>query len=229
MQHLAIIPDGNRRWAKQHKLESIFGHQRGTEIVKTAINVCLNHEIPYLSLYTFSLENFNRSDLEKNYLFNLLIDSFAKEQLAELIRGGIRIRFIGDHTLFPPKLHNTITYIQDQTKHLSKLNLNLLFCYGAKTEITHAVRKLAQQAKDGLIDVNQINEDSIHNALWTADIPDPDLIIRTGGIVRLSNFLLYQAAYSEFTFLDCYWPEVTQELLEQCIQKFETINRNFGR
>lgn len=228
MQHLAIIPDGNRRWAMKNKLESLFGHRQGMETVKSAIKTCIKNGIKYLSFYTFSIENFRRSDNEKNYLFTLLADGVAKE-LSELIKSGVRVRFIGDRLLFPQQIHRVIANIETQTQHLETLNLNLLFCYGAKTEIAHAVKLLASQVKDGTLNIDDINEDKVHGALWTAGMPDPDLIIRTGGVIRLSNFLLFQAAYSEFSFLDCHWPEVTEELLNGCIQDFKSTQRNFGR
>lgn len=227
MQHLAIIPDGNRRWAAQNKMESLFGHKRGMDIVRNAISVCIKNGIKYLSFYTFSSENFNRSDVEKSYLFTLLADGFSKE-LPELIQQGIRIRFIGDRSRFPHQIAGVVQEVETKTQHLETLNLNLLFCYGAKNEIAHAVKSIAQKIKDGLMSVDQIDENAVHGALWTAGMPDPDLIVRTGGAVRLSNFLLYQAAYSEFLFLDCFWPEVTEEQLNNCIETFKQTKRNFG-
>ncbi len=228
MQHLAIIPDGNRRWAAQNKLESFFGHQKGMETVRSAIKVCIKNEIAYLSFYTFSIENFRRSDIEKRYLFNLLTEGFTKE-LPELIDAGIRVRFVGDRAMFPEQIRDTIEIIEKQTAHLNRLTLNLLFCYGAKSEIAHAVKKIAQDVKEGRVQIDDINDTIVDNALWTAGIPNPDLIIRTGGVVRLSNFLLLQAAYSEFLFLDYYWPDMTEERLEQCLEQFKQTQRNFGQ
>lgn len=228
MQHLAIIPDGNRRWAMKNKLESLFGHKRGMETIKSAIQVCIKNSVQYLSFYTFSLENFRRSDGEKSYLFTLLAQGLLKE-VTDLIAHGVRVRFIGDRSLFPDAVRDVISDVELQTAHLNVLNLNLLFCYGAKAEITDAFKALARQIKDGTLSIDQINEETVHNALWTGGMPDPDLIIRTGGVSRLSNFLLFQAAYSEFSFLSCYWPEVTEELLEQCVQDFKSTQRNFGK
>jgi undecaprenyl diphosphate synthase len=228
MQHLAIIPDGNRRWASQHKLASFFGHKKGLEPVRYAIKVAIKNGIKYLSLYTFSIENFRRSENEKSYLFDLLMTELPKE-LPDLINNGVRIRFIGDRSRFPSHIIDAIKRIEDQTSHLDTLNVNLLFCYGATTEIAYAVKVLAQKVKDGLLNVDDIDEQTVHDSLWTAGMPDPDLIIRTGNLARLSNFLLFQAAYSEFSFLDCFWPEVTEERLEQCIQSFNNTKRNFGK
>ena len=227
MQHLAIIPDGNRRWAAKNKLASFLGHQRGLDVVKTAVTFCIKNSIKYLSFYTFSLENFRRSEVEKNYLFNNLLKD-SKKELPELIKQGVKIRFFGERSLFPAQVREIIDHIEAETKHLTVLNLNLLFCYGATLEITQAVKQIAQRVRDGLLSVDQIDEHAVRNALWTSDIPDPDLIVRTGGVMRLSNFLLFQAAYSEFAFLDCLWPEVTEEKLGSCVDQFNKTKRNFG-
>jgi undecaprenyl diphosphate synthase len=228
MQHLAIIPDGNRRWAAQHKMESFLGHKKALEPLRTAIKVCIKNSIKHLSFYTFSLENFKRSEQEKSYLFNsLLADSFTKE-LPELINNGVRVRFIGDRSRFPDTVRAAVDQMEGETKKLSVLNVNLLFCYGATAELAQAVKSIAQKVKDGVLSPEQISEETLRSSLWTAGIPDPDLIIRTGGLARLSNFLLFQSAYSELSFLDCFWPEVTEEKLEHCIDHFRQIKRNFG-
>lgn len=228
MQHLAIIPDGNRRWAAKNKIESFLGHQRGMDTVKSAISVCIKNSIKFLSFYTFSLENFKRSEIEKNYLFNLLSSGFSKE-VPDLIKHGVKICFIGDRSRFPEKIKSVVEKVEEQTKHLDVLQLNLLFCYGATAEITDMAKRLAQRVKDGLLEIENIDETVVHQALWTGGIPDPDLIVRTGGVVRLSNFLLFQAAYSEFSFLNCYWPEVTESDLESCVQRFKITQQNFGK
>ncbi|MBM3886883.1 di-trans,poly-cis-decaprenylcistransferase [Candidatus Dependentiae bacterium] len=227
MQHLAIIPDGNRRWAKANKLESIFGHRKGLDIVKTAIKVCIEKNIKYLSFYTFSLENFNRSEIEKKYLFSMLADEF-RAALPELLEQRIRVRFIGDSAYFPSIIRDTIADVERETANCDKLNLNLLFCYGSRGEVVHAAKVLAQKVKEGLLNIEEITEESFGNSLWTAGTPDPDLIVRTGNTVRVSNYLLYQGAYAEYMFLEQYWPEVTEEILGSCIEKFKNIKRNFG-
>jgi undecaprenyl diphosphate synthase len=228
MQHLAIIPDGNRRWAAQHKLESFFGHKKGLEPIRSAIKVCIKNSIKYLSFYTFSLENFKRSEHEKSYLFDLLTEKFTTE-LPELINNGVRVRFIGDHSQFPDTIRRIALQTEQATQNLSVLNVNLLFCYGATAELTQAVKHIAQQVKDGSLSPEQITEETLRSSLWTAGMPDPDLIIRTGGLARLSNFLLFQSAYSELSFLDCFWPDVTEEKLEHCIENFQQTKRNFGK
>lgn len=228
LQHLAIIPDGNRRWAREHKLEAVLGHKAGMNTVKHAIAVCLEHKIKHLSFYTFSLENFKREEAEKSYLFSMMAKGFTQE-LPALIENGIRVRFIGDRSYFPAVLKGVVDDAERQTAHCEKLNLNLLFCYGGKSELVHAARALARQVAQGALDPEAIDEAMLGDSLWTSGIPDPELVIRTGKASRLSNFLLYQSAYSELMFLDCYWPEVTKELLRQCIADFGAIKRNFGK
>lgn len=229
MQHLAIIPDGNRRWAKANKLESFFGHRRGLDVVKTAVRSCIKNGIKHLSFYTFSLENFRRSEVEKNYLFSMLASEF-RSAIPELVQENIRVKFIGDKSCYPAQIKDVIQEIELATAGGDRLNLNLLFCYGARQELMFAAKAIAQKVKEGFLDVASITEETLGKSLWTAGTPDPDLVIRTGSgqSPRMSNFLLYQAAYSEWMFLDQYWPEVTEELLQSCIEKFENIKRNFG-
>ncbi|MBD3272988.1 di-trans,poly-cis-decaprenylcistransferase [Candidatus Dependentiae bacterium] len=228
MQHLAIIPDGNRRWAKKNKLKSFFGHKKGMESFRMTVRFCLKKGIKYLSFYTFSLENFNRPEEEKNYLFKLLMGESIK-QLPELKEQGVKIRFIGDKNYFPKNVLTSIKKLEEETKQNNKLNVNLLFCYGAQREIVHATKKLAEEVKKGALKLEEINEQVLENSLWTAGMPNPDLIIRTSKRARLSNFLLYQAAYSEFMFLDIFWPEIKENHLECCLNEFKGIQRNFGR
>jgi len=227
MNHLAIIPDGNRRWAKEHKLEAFFGHKKGVDAVRSAITVCIKNGIKYLSFYTFSLENINRPELEKSYLFKLLSTEFTS-LLPELIKEKVRVRFLGDRNLFPKDIRTTIGDVEEKTKHLNTLNLNLLFFYGGQQEIAQAMQKIASQVQHGELEIKDISVNTIKDSLWTSGMPDPELIIRTSGISRLSNFLLYQAAYSEFMFLDSFWPETNEAMLQGCIDKFTGIKRNFG-
>lgn len=227
MQHLAIIPDGNRRWAVNNKMDAIFGHKKGVEALRSAVKVCIKNGIKYLSFYTFSLENFKRTEYEKNYLFNLLITE-SKKILPELVEQGVCVKFLGDRSLFSPSVLEAIQEVEQQTSKAETLQLNLLFGYGAQQEIVYAARLLAQQVKEGKLAPESITVDMLKNNLWTGGIPDPDLVIRTGNVSRTSNFLLYQTAYSEWFFLDPFWPEVTEALLEECLHKFTTIKRNFG-
>ncbi|MFA5074668.1 MAG: polyprenyl diphosphate synthase [Candidatus Babeliales bacterium] len=228
MQHLAIIPDGNRRWAKKNKLQTFLGHKKGLSALKIAVEFCLKNNIKYLSFYAFSIENFNRSQTEKNYLFNyLLIEEFSS-QLPELIKQEVSVRFLGKRDLFPINTCDLIAQTEEQTKNLKKLILNILFCYSAKNEISEAAKKIAQKVKAGILLEDQIDENLFSQHLLTVGIPDPDLIIRTSGEKRISNFLLFQASYSEFIFLDCLWPDITMADFDKCLHDFKNIKRNFG-
>lgn len=229
MEHLAVIMDGNRRWAKKNNSlsEDKFGHKKGKDSARLVVEFCIKNNIKYLSLYAFSLENFNRPEEEKDDIFNILLGGIDSE-LDNLKKEGVRIRFIGDRTKFPKHLIPSITKAEIRTAEEIKLNLNILFCYGAQQEYVHVVRDLAQKVKQGVINVEDIDNNMIQNALWTAGIPNPDLILRTSGVSRLSNFLLYQAAYSELAFLDCYWPEITEDHLAECIAEFKNTKQNFG-
>jgi len=227
MKHLAVIMDGNRRWAKKKGLRSFLGHRQGAKSIKKITDFCLKKGISYLSLYTFSIENFNRSEQERSYLFEL-IKNEALKQLDLFLKHGVRVRFLGERSLFPESIKSTIEEIEERTKDLDKLNLNFLFCYGSRQEIVDGIKKLFQKIKQGLISENDISEKELADCLWTAGMPEPDLIIRTGGAVRLSNFLLFQAAYSELYFLDCLWPEIDETHLQGAYDKFSASQRNFG-
>jgi undecaprenyl diphosphate synthase len=230
MQHIAMIMSGNRRWARENKLSAAFlGYDKGIEAVRNAISFCLNNSIKHLSLYAFSLENFKRPEEEKKYLFKLLALWFKRE-LASVVKEKICIRFVGDRSFFPEEVREVIEKIESRTKNYSRLCVNFLFCYGAQQEIINAAKVLASKVKSGEISEDQIDATTFKKSLWLGDIPEPDLIIRTGskGEIRLSNFMLFQAAYSELLFLDCYWPEITEERLNQCMKSFKNTQRNFG-
>lgn len=229
MHHLAMIMDGNRRWARENKLEALsLGHKEGMESIKRSIKFCLDKNIKYLSLYTFSLENFRRGEKEKKYLFDSL-NNYLREHLEEFIEKEVRLRFVGDRDYFPSIVVDRINEAEEKTKNLEKLCVNFLFCYGSKQEIIHAAKKVAKKVKDGDLDINEIDEDSFRKEMWMNGAPDPDVIVRTGKTLRISNFLLFQAAYSEFIFLDCYWPEVDEAVLQSCVDRFYEVKRNFGR
>ncbi len=228
MQHLAIIPDGNRRWAKQNKLQAILGHSKGGQSVKAAISVCLQNKIKYLSIYIFSLENFNRSDSEKDYLFKMIPDQI-QENKANLLQNRVRVQFLGDRNMFPKDTLDVVHSIEEETKNFDNLTLSFLFCYGGRQEILTAVKDLCKDVASGAVSADKIDEQILRNYMWASSLPDPDLIIRTSGISRLSNFFTFQAAYSELMFLDCFWPEVNQERLQKCIDDYTNIARNFGK
>lgn len=228
VNHIAMVMDGNRRWAKKRGLRSMLGHSEGVNSVKKVIEFCLKKGIRYVSLYAFSIENFKRSAIEKSFIFNLLVKA-ANKDLAQLVKQGVRVRFIGDRSLFPDQVKTSCQQIEQETAHLDKLNLNLLFCYGGRQEIVESVKNIACKVKRGQLSENDISEDLITQNMWSGDTPDPELIVRTGGARRLSNFLLYQSAYSELYFLDCFWPDITMNDLEQVYEDFTQRKRNFGR
>lgn len=227
VQHLALIMDGNRRWAKRQSLMPWLGHQQGTETVQRVIEFCLDNNINNLSLYTFSLENFKRSTEEITYLFNIIIEQ-ADKALPKLLEQGVCIKFIGDKKCFPESVWPTVEKLESQTAHFSNLKLNILFCYGARQEIVAATINIAQDVQAGKIELGDIDQALFEKYLWSNFTPEPDLIIRTGGIKRLSNFLLYQAAYSEIYFTDCLWPDLTKEDLKKALEDFKQRKRNFG-
>jgi undecaprenyl diphosphate synthase len=225
--HVAFVMDGNRRWAEQQGFESWRGHREGVESLRRVIDFCLLKKIPYASFYTFSLENFKRSEEEKSYLFKLIIEQ-ADSQLPIFLEKKARVRFVGDRAKFPNNVRKICERIEDATRMLSTINLNFLFCYGARQEMVDAVKKVVTATKEGRFHEEDISQELLNDLLWTRDLPEPDLIIRTGGVKRLSNFLLYQAAYSEIYFMDCLWPEITTHHLEAALLDFQTCTRNFG-
>lgn len=227
IKHLACIMDGNRRWAKKQNRVPWYGHKEGVEAVKRVVRFCLEQQISYLSLYTFSLENFRRSPIEQQFLFKLLVEE-AERGIDEFIQNEIGIQFVGDRTLFPQEVIPACQMIEEKTAHLNKLKLNFLFCYGARQEIVSSIKTVITDVQEGRLQTQELTEELFQQYLWTGAMPEPDLIIRTGGFKRLSNFLLYQSAYSEFCFLDCLWPELTTQHLQEAVAEFVACRRNFG-
>lgn len=228
IRHLGIIMDGNRRWAKRNGFKPWIGHKQGVEPVKTTLKFCLENKIPYVTLYAFSLENFKRSAQELHYLFDILAQEIASKELESLFEQGIKVTFIGDKSRFPEQLHETIDTVQEKTKNGDKLHMNILFCYGGQQEIVATTKKLAQQVQAGTLQPEDITPELFEKSLWTNGTPAPDLILRTGGAQRLSNFLTYQSAYSEILFLNCFWPDLTNDDLINAVNKYESSQRNFG-
>lgn len=226
--HLAVVPDGNRRWAKERGLDPWIGHREGVKPLKTAVQFCIKHKIPYLSAYVFSLENFRRPEKEVSYLFDVLANDIFTNELDDLIKNGVRVRVVGDRAAFPEKLRTVIEHAEERTKEGTALTLVFLFCYGGQQELVASVRDIARAVADRTLSPDSIDEKIIADHLWTHDIPNPELIIRTGGMQRLSNFLLYRAAYSELCFMKKYWPDVTERDLEEALEQFAQTTRNFG-
>ena len=227
INHIAFIMDGNRRWAKNSGLLQLYGHKEGVNTVKRVASFCLEKKIKHLSLYTFSIENFKRSEREKAYLFNMIVKE-ARKSLQEFKKRGIRVAFVGDRSLFPDIVLPVCEELELETALCDNLHIQFLFCYGARQEIVSGVKKIVQKVKKGELCEHDINETILQDHLWSSDFPEPDLIVRTGGQVRLSNFLLYQAAYSEFCFLDCMWPELSESHLNSIVAGYLERQRNFG-
>ncbi len=226
-QHIAVIMDGNGRWANSQGMSRVAGHKRGVEAVKNLIKGCLHHEIPYLSIFAFSSENWNRPESEVKALMELLMTAL-KNQTKKLDENGVRLNLIGDLSKFDPKIQQLAQQAMRDTAHNDKLIFNVAINYGGRWDVTEAAKRIAQKVVDGELSVEQIGESTISQELSTADQPDPDLLIRTSGEYRISNFMLWQAAYAEFYFTDLLWPEFDEEAFTQALIKFTSRDRRFG-
>lgn len=225
--HIAIIMDGNRRWAKQRNLDTRLGHKKGAETLENIVRYCNKIGIKYLTVYAFSTENWKRSKEEVGALMLLLqnyLDDFAKKADAE----NIRINMLGNREGLSTGLLNKIDNTVERTKNNTGLTFNVAFNYGGRDEIIKAVKKIAQDVENKAISIDEINEELLSKKLYTKEIPDPDLMIRTSGEIRTSNFLPWQLVYSEFYFTDKLWPDFTQEDLDKAIEEYNRRTRNFG-
>lgn len=227
-QHVAVIMDGNGRWAKSRDQERTFGHKNAIKAVREVINACNEVNIPYLTLYTFSTENWNRPTEEVNTLMDLLSSTLLQEA-EEIFSKGLRIHAIGDLERLPDTVREQLLNIIELTKNNNKGNLILALSYGSQREILDAVKEISKKVKDGEVDINDIDEKLFENHLYTKDFPPVDLLIRTSGEVRISNFLLWQIAYAELQFLDTLWPDFTKEDFFQCIVNYQSKERRFGK
>ena len=228
LKHIAVIMDGNRSWAKEKHLPSAMGHSKGVESLKNILKACHSYGVEYLTVYAFSTENWNRSQEEVNFLMTLLANTL-KNELAELDENEVRIKFIGDIDGLNPDLQKILRNSEEQTKNNTGVKLQIAFNYGSRMEITRACKNIAQQVKDGLINLDDITENTISGNLFTAEIPDPDLLIRTGGEKRISNYLMWQCAYSEIYVTDTYWPEFDKNSLADAIFEYGRRTRRFGK
>lgn len=225
--HIAIIMDGNRRWAKERNIETKLGHKEGAENLKRIAKYANKRGISYLTVYAFSTENWKRTKEEIGALM-ILLQKYVEDFLTDDNLDNIRVNVIGDISKLEQGLQKSIQKIVEKSKENTGLTLNIAFNYGGRDEIVKAMQKIGNQIKDGSLQVEDINEDLIENSLYTKGMPEPDLMIRTGGQQRISNFLLWQLAYTEFLFIPKYWPDFTEEDLEEAISSFENRNRNFG-
>lgn len=224
MQHLAIIMDGNRRWAKQHGLPTLEGHRRGYDKVKAVGEWCLDRNIKYLTVYAFSTENWNRAPAEIEYLMKLFEQALTNE-LDDFVRLGLRLKVIGERSRFSTTIQQAIERAEAATAGGTRGTLQLGLNYGGRLEIIEACKQLVAQNSNPA----NITEEIFAAQLWTASAPDPDLIIRTGGEQRLSNFLLWQSAYSELYFTPTFWPDFTETDLDVAIAEYESRQRRFGK
>jgi undecaprenyl diphosphate synthase len=226
-KHVAIIMDGNGRWAAAHRLPRVAGHREGAKAVRRSIEAAMRAGVGWLTLYAFSSENWRRPASEISDLTGLL-RQYIKSELAELKANGIRVRAIGERERFPPDIQAQIAAAEQATSENTRLNLNVALSYGSRAEIAAAARKLAEAAWAGQIDPATIDETAVAQHLFTTGMPDPDLVIRTSGEHRLSNFLLWQAAYAELVFLDVLWPDFAAEHFATALNEFGRRERRFG-
>tara|TARA_A100000171_G_scaffold49430_1_gene58512 strand:+ start:1106 stop:1891 length:786 start_codon:yes stop_codon:yes gene_type:complete len=227
-RHVAIIMDGNGRWATRRKMPRMFGHQKGVLALKRAVEACLEQRVDFLTVYAFSTENWRRSEMEVNGLMSLLKKTL-KSELADLHKQGIRLKTIGRRDRLPKDLIALIDNAVKVTADNTKMTLVMALDYGGRDEIVSATRFLAQSVKEGSLDPEDITDEIFSKALYTADIPDPDLFIRTSDVVRLSNFLIWQTTYTELFFLKKCWPDFQKEDLCEAIRQFQGCERRFGR
>lgn len=225
--HVAIIMDGNGRWARERNLSRIEGHRRGSEIVSTIVDISRKIGIGVLTLYAFSKENWNRPELEVEGLMSLLGEYLQKE-LPEMMEKNVRLTAIGRLDSLPEFVRNILFETISITGKNSGLNLNLALSYGSRAEITDALVNIVKKINDGDLSVGDINEEAISRNLYTKDMPDPDLLIRTSGEMRLSNFLLYQLAYTEIFITDTYWPDFTPEKYFEALKDYSKRERRYG-
>ena len=227
-EHIAVIMDGNGRWAKEHGKPRIFGHRNGVKAVRAISEGAAEIGVKYLTLYAFSTENWNRPKLEVEALMTLLV-STVRNELKTLNENKIKLNAIGDLSQLPPKTYKSLQEGINDTKDNDRMTLTLALNYSSRWEITEAMRTIADAVKAGTINSSDINDDLIQKHLTTNDLPDPELLIRTSGEHRVSNYLLWQIAYAELYFTDTYWPDFRKEDLYEAIVDYQSRERRFGR
>jgi undecaprenyl diphosphate synthase len=226
-RHIAIIMDGNGRWAQKHTIGRIRGHRKGAQAVRTVVRACREIGVKYLTLFAFSIENWERPEKEVQALM-LLLEEYLIKEIDELQEQGIRLTTIGDIDRLHPQVREKLLQVKESTLKNDKMILNLALSYGGKDEIIRAVKKIIEENKNGKIDINEINKETFSNYLYTCGIPDPDLLIRTSGEYRISNFMLWQTAYTELYFTEVLWPDFTRDDLFKAIASYQKRERRFG-
>lgn len=226
-QHVAIIMDGNGRWAEKQGLSRMVGHQRGVQSLRQTIEAALEYGVKFLTVFAFSSENWRRPPLEVQYLMHLIQENIMKE-LPTLIKNNIRVQIIGNRNLLSSETRISLEKVEHQTSTFNDLTLTIAISYGGRQEIAQTAQKLADRVKKGEIEVKDITPDVFGAHLETGDFPDPDLLIRTSGEQRISNFLLWQLSYTELVFLDVFWPDFSKEHFAQALQQYHQRKRRFG-
>lgn len=226
-KHIAIIMDGNGRWARSRNLPRALGHRAGVEAIREVVKECNRLGVKYLTLYAFSTENWRRPSEEVNTLMKLLVD-YLKKEVNELHENGVIINFIGDISKLPTVCQQELLAAKQKTRNNKGITMNLALNYGGREEIVHALQRIHEDIKHGRITDDKITEEYVSRYLYTANMPDPDLIIRPSGELRLSNFMLWQCAYSEFWYSNVYWPDFSKSHLHQAILEYQKRDRRFG-
>ncbi len=224
LKHVAIIMDGNRRWAKEKNLPTAVGHKKGVDALKKTLRACDEYGVKYLTVYAFSTENWNRKKEEVDFLMNLVAVTLSNE-LAEMHKENVQIHFIGDMSRLSDSLQKILNNAVETTKNNTGVCLQIALNYGSRDEIIHAVKNIIEDKKSA----DEINEELFSNYLYTKNVPDPDVLIRTGGEQRISNYLLWQIAYSEIIIMKEFWPEFDRELLAKAIKEFGKRQRRYGK
>ena len=225
-QHIAIIMDGNGRWATNRGLDRTFGHKAGLDTVKKITAECARLGVKYLTLYTFSTENWNRPAYEIEALMGLVLSFIEMELFTD---NNVKFKMIGDLERLPQAVQDKIHYMEDLTAGNNGMTMVVAMSYSSKQELVRATRLIAEKVRDGRLAAADITEQTVNDHLWTAAMPDPDLLIRTGGELRISNYLLWQCAYSEFYFCDTFWPDFDEAALHEAIASFQQRQRRFGK
>ena len=228
LKHIAIIMDGNRRWAKKRFLPTAAGHSEGVKALKRTVISAQNAGIKTLTVYAFSTENWQRKQEEVDFLMQLLTKTIDNE-LVELYEKNVVVKFIGDLSRFTPELRKVLDIAEQRTKTNDGILLQIAINYGAKDEIKNAVRQIAQEVKEGILQPDEITEQTIADRLYTKGVEDPDLLVRTGGEMRISNYLLWQIAYSEFFVTETFWPDFGEKNLFEALQAYSLRERRFGK
>ena len=225
-EHVAIIMDGNGRWATERGLDRTFGHKAGLDTVTRITSECSRLGIKFLTLYTFSTENWNRPAYEIEALMGLVLNFLEMELFTD---NNVKFKMIGDIERLSESVQKKIHYMENLTSGYDGMTMSVALNYSSKLELTNVTRKIAQEVKDGKLNITDINENTINERLWTNFMPDPELLIRTGGELRISNYLLWQIAYSELYFCDTYWPDFTEDDLHKAIVSYQNRQRRFGK